>query len=42
MRRAIDRGLKRRDTEAIKLLGIGEKSFRAGHQYVRPKWGQIA
>nr|WP_278248912.1 ISL3 family transposase [Chlorobium sp. N1] len=34
MRRAVARGMKRRDTEAIRHLGIDEKSFRAGHQYV--------
>nr|WP_225739389.1 ISL3 family transposase [Chlorobium phaeovibrioides] len=34
MRRALARGMKRRDTEAIRHLGIDEKSFRAGHQYV--------
>lgn len=34
MRRAVARGMKRRDTESIRHLGIDEKSFRAGHQYV--------
>jgi len=34
MRRAVARGMKRRDTEPIRHLGIDEKSFRAGHQYV--------
>ena len=34
MRRAVARGMKRRSKEAIRHLGIDEKSFRAGHQYV--------
>lgn len=34
MRRAVARGLKRRDMEAVDHLGIDEKSFRAGQQYV--------
>lgn len=34
MLRAVKRGLKRRDTQAIEHLGLDEKSFRAGHQYV--------
>jgi transposase len=34
MLRAVKRGMKRRDTQAIEHLGIDEKSFRAGHQYV--------
>lgn len=34
MRRAVARGMERRDTESIEHLGIDEKSFRTGHQYV--------
>jgi len=34
MRRAVNRGMERRDAEVIEHLGIDEKSFRAGHQYV--------
>jgi len=34
MRRAVERGLHRRNTEAIEHLGIDEKSFRSGHRYV--------
>ncbi|NTW32220.1 MAG: transposase, partial [Bacteroidetes bacterium] len=34
MRRAVERGLNRRNKNAIDHLGIDEKSFRAGHQYV--------
>ena len=34
MRRAVARGLSRRNTEAMAYLGIDEKSFKAGHQYV--------
>ena len=34
MRRAVARGMKRRTTETIEHLGLDEKSFRAGHQYI--------
>jgi len=34
MCRAVNRGMERRDTEVIEHLGIDEKSFRTGHQYV--------
>lgn len=34
MLRAVKRGLKLRDNQAIEHLGLDEKSFRAGHQYV--------
>ena len=34
MNRAVERGLNRRNKNAIDHLGIDEKSFRAGHQYV--------
>jgi transposase len=34
MNRAVERGLSRRSKKAIDHLGIDEKSFRAGHQYV--------
>lgn len=34
MRRAVARGLERRDMEAVDYPGIDEKSFRAGQQYV--------
>lgn len=34
MKRAVERGLERRDDEPIKHLGIDEKSFRSGHRYV--------
>jgi transposase len=34
MNRAVERGLQRRDTEAIEYLGLDEKSFRSGHHYV--------
>lgn len=33
-RRAVERGLARRETTAIKYLGIDEKQFRSGHQYI--------
>ena len=33
-RRAVARGLQRRDSAPIKHLGIDEKSFRKGHRYV--------
>lgn len=34
MRRAVLRGLSRRNTDAIEHIGIDEKSFKAGHQYI--------
>jgi transposase len=34
MSRAVERGLMRRNKDAIAHLGLDEKSFRAGHQYV--------
>ncbi|KAA6230499.1 ISL3 family transposase (plasmid) [Chlorobium phaeovibrioides] len=34
MRRAVKRGMARRGDDSIEHLGIDEKSFRAGHQYV--------
>lgn len=34
MKRAVKRGMERRDSEPIKHLGIDEKSFRSGHRYV--------
>jgi len=34
MRRAVARGMKRRTTETMEHLGLDEKSFRAGHQYI--------
>jgi len=34
MKRAVNRGLSRRNTDAIEHIGIDEKSFRAGHQYI--------
>jgi transposase len=34
MRRAVERGLARREDEEIPAIGIDEKSFRAGHKYV--------
>jgi transposase len=34
MERAVERGLKRRDTEAVRYVGIDEKSFRRGQSYV--------
>jgi transposase len=34
MKRAVKRGLIRRNTDAIEHIGIDEKSFRAVHQYV--------
>lgn len=33
-RRAVERGLARRDASPIKYLGIDEKQFRSGHQYI--------
>ena len=34
MNRAVQRGLSRRNTDAVEHIGIDEKSFRAGHKYV--------
>jgi transposase len=34
MRRAVERGLERRQLEGLKHLGMDEKSFRRGHSYV--------
>ena len=34
MKRAVERGLERREEQPIKRLGIDEKSFRSGHRYV--------
>lgn len=33
-RRAVERGLSRRDSQPIEYLGIDEKQFRCGHQYI--------
>lgn len=34
MERAVERGLERRNLEAVPYVGIDEKSFRKGHRYV--------
>ena len=34
MKRAVERGLLRRDTEDVDWLGMDEKSFRKGHNYI--------
>ncbi|NTV66536.1 MAG: ISL3 family transposase [Chlorobaculum sp.] len=34
MRRAVERGLKRRENDEMTYLGIDEKSFKSGHHYV--------
>ena len=34
MRRAVERGLRRRELEGLVHLGLDEKSFRRGHSYV--------
>ncbi len=34
MKRAVDRGIQRRSTEQVKRVGIDEKSFGRGHDYV--------
>jgi transposase len=34
MRRAVERGLERRELEALKHLGMDEKSFKRGHSYI--------
>lgn len=33
-RRAVERGLARREAQPIQYLGIDEKQFRSGHQYI--------
>ena len=34
MERAVERGLKRRQAEVVKRIGIDEKAFRKGHRYL--------
>jgi transposase len=34
MRRAVERGLERRQLEGLKYLGMDEKSFKRGHSYI--------
>jgi transposase len=34
LERAVERGLKRRQTEAVKRLGIDEKAYKKGHRYL--------
>ena len=34
MRRAVERGLDRRELDALKHLGMDEKSFKRGHSYI--------
>jgi len=34
MRRAVERGLQRREIEEVRLVGIDEKSFRKGQDYI--------
>jgi transposase len=34
MRRAVERGLERRELDALKHLGMDEKSFKRGHSYI--------
>jgi len=34
MERAVNRGLKRRKTEAVSRIGVDEKAFRKGHSYM--------
>lgn len=34
MQRAVERGLKRRTVESVKYVGVDEKSFRKGHNYI--------
>ncbi len=34
MERAVERGLRRRGLEAVRYVGVDEKSFRKGHRYV--------
>ena len=33
MDRAVERGLKRRQAETVKRIGVDEKAFRKGHRY---------
>ena len=33
-KRAVERGLQRRDENAIPYIGIDEKQFRSGHRYI--------
>ena len=37
MKRAVDRGLRRRNVEQVERVGIDEKSFLRGHNYVSLK-----
>ena len=34
MRRAVERGLERREMDQLKYLGMDEKSFKRGHSYI--------
>jgi transposase len=34
MQRAVERGLERREVQALQYVGIDEKSFRRGHSYI--------
>ncbi len=34
MERAVERGLERRSTEAVKSVGMDESAFKKGHSYV--------
>lgn len=34
MERAVDRGMKRREIEELRYIGVDEKNFRRGHSYV--------
>ena len=34
MERAVERGLARREAEPLKYIGVDEKAFRKGHNYV--------
>ena len=34
MNRAVQRGLSRRETDSMEHIGIGEKSFGKGHDYI--------
>jgi len=34
MKRAVERGLKRRELETVEQVGIDEKSYRRGHRYI--------
>lgn len=33
-KRSVERGLKRRDSESLEYIGIDEKSFKKGHDYI--------